>query len=114
MNDFEKLLWEQLEEYKEKGDKIKTPEGIQEDKETWENTKNMEYVYKTFPLWGGNVNQDNKYETIHAILPKEDFETWYIERIVDFDGTPLIGGIDNKKRMYFAIKEVSDIKKVTN
>jgi hypothetical protein len=107
MNEFEELLWKQLEEYKEKKDFMSIPEGINvvRDKEVWEHTKKAEYVYKCFTMWDGHKNQDGNYEKVHILIPKEDFDLWELDKKYSNEGIPEIVPI-NKKRMYFATKEV--------
>ena len=109
MNEFEEQLRECLEDYLENGDRCMTVDGkVVENKGVWENSKKVEYVYKQFPLWGGHVNQDNKRETIHALVPKQDYEAWLENKVFERGGIPIISSIDNQDCMVFATKEVVD------
>jgi hypothetical protein len=98
INQFERKLWKVLEEYREKGECVVFfPE----------DTREVEYVYKQFPLYGGAVNGDGNYVTIHSLIPKEDFEIWEHDHAMEPDGTPIILSTD-KKRLFFACKEVRE------
>ncbi len=75
MNKYEKILRAELEAYRKEMPMVNTPfGGIMINKECWVNTKNAEYEYRAFPLWGGNVNENMEYETIHTLMPKMEFE----------------------------------------
>ena len=105
IENYEQHLRNYLEEYRRKtlsslnhNIAIMTLEQIQKA------TREKEYTYKAFTLYGGKKGPSGKKEILHVLMPKEDLEHWDGE-LTD-EGVPDIGLSSNA--MYFCCKEIID------